>query len=115
MPYGHTNLLNATPVNNPAAKDTTIQVLVGPSDGWDSHVMRILEVEAGGYSPKHQHPWPHINYILEGEGTLLIEGKLEKAVAGNYAYIPANTEHQFSAAKDSKLRFICIVPKEGHY
>lgn len=115
MPYGHIKDLVKNPVNNPAAQDASITVVVGPELGWESHVMRVLEIEAGGHTPKHSHPWPHINYVLEGEGSLLVEGDVQIAKAGNYAYVPANTEHQFKAAANSALKFICIVPKEGHY
>lgn len=115
MPFGHIEDLENKVVNNPLADKAKMRVLVGPNEGWDSHVMRVFEVEAGGYTPKHQHDWPHINYILEGEGTLLIEGELQTIKAGHYAYIPSNTLHQFKASEHSGIKFICMVPKENHY
>jgi len=115
MSLGHSQDVVAKKVENPLAQDAAIKVLVGPQEGWDSHVMRVIELGVGGFSPKHAHPWPHINYFLEGEGTLLIEGKLVGVSVGDYAYVPANTEHQFKAAEHSPLKFICIVPKEGQY
>ena len=115
MPFGNSHDIENKVITNPDAKDAKIRALVGPSEGWDSHDMRVIEVEAGGYTPRHQHNWPHINYILEGEGTLFIEGKEERALKGSYAYIPANSLHQFKASATQGLKFICIVPKEGHY
>lgn len=82
-------------INSPEAKDASIQVLVSPAEGWDSHVMRVLEVEKDGYTPKHQHPWPHINYIIEGEGELMIDGVTKTVEAGSYAFVPSDTLHQF--------------------
>jgi len=96
------------------AKDASIQVLVSPAEGWDSHVMRVLEVKKDGYTPKHQHPWPHINYIIEGQGELMIDGAKHLVEAGSYAFVPGNTLHQFRNVGKEVFKFICIVPKEGH-
>ena len=101
-------------ITSPEAKDASIQVLVSPNEGWDSHVMRVLEVEKDGYTPKHQHPWPHINYIIEGQGELMIDGVVQPVEAGSYAFVPSNTLHQFRNVGSSTFKFICIVPKEGH-
>lgn len=107
-------LIKALAVNNPNAKDASMKVLIGAAEGWDSHVMRQLELEPGGYSPKHSHPWPHINYVLEGEGTLFASDVEQPIKKGSIAYIPAGELHQFKNAGPAKLVFICIVPKEGH-
>lgn len=96
------------------AKDASIQVLVSPEEGWDSHVMRVLEVGKDGHTPKHQHPWPHINYILEGYGELLIGDTIYPVEKGSYAFVPQDTLHQFRNVGTEVFKFICIVPKEGH-
>lgn len=88
--------------------------LIGPEEGWDSHVMREVSLEPFGYSPKHQHDWPHINYVLEGHGVIHIDGVDHEVEPGYAAYVPANALHQFVSKTDETMRFICIVPKEGH-
>lgn len=50
-----------------------MKVLVSPKEGWDGYVMRVFEVGEAGFTPKHRHPWPHINYVLEGMGELLVD------------------------------------------
>lgn len=115
MPFGFIEDLQKEAVNNPEAKGATKRVPLGPDQGWDSHIMRVFDLEAGGYTPKHVHDWPHINYILEGEGTLLVDGKVQEVKFGNYAYIPSNTEHQFKASAEKPLKFMCIIPKEALY
>lgn len=92
----------------------SMKVLVGPDEGWDSHVMRVVELGEGGFSPKHTHPWPHINYIIEGEGTLFLNGKENPVKAGSFAYVPAEELHQFKNVGKGTFKFICIVPTEGH-
>lgn len=97
-----------------AVKDASMLKLVGKEEGWDSHVMRIIELGPYGFSPKHEHDWEHINYIIEGEGTLFIDGEEKPVKAGSYAYVPAGELHQFRNATDKTMRFICIVPTRGH-
>lgn len=101
-------------MEGPTVNEAGMKVLVTPEDGWDSHVMRLVELGEGGYSPKHTHPWPHINYMIEGEGVLLQDGKEVPVSAGSYAYVPAGELHQFRNTGKGIFKFICIVPKEGH-
>jgi len=100
-------------VLNPEAKDAMMKVLVGNQEGWN-HTMRVFELEVGGYTPKHAHDWPHINYVLEGSGTLFLNGLENKVEAGTYAYIPSNELHQFKNIGSTVFKFICIVPSENH-
>ncbi|MBN2259431.1 MAG: cupin domain-containing protein [Clostridiales bacterium] len=95
-------------------KGAGMKKLVGPDEGWESHVMRQVNLEPRGYSPKHQHDWPHINYVLNGEGIIHIDGVDHPVTQGSYAYIPAGKMHQFVNLTDEEMKFICIVPKEGH-
>ncbi len=89
------------------------QTAVGPEQGWDDYVMRVFTVGPGGHTPKHAHPWPHINYVLEGSGTLFHEGSESEIEKGSIAYVPEGTEHQFRNTGTADLVFICIVPKRG--
>ena len=114
MIVGNMKEINGVVVNSPAAKDVIMKVLVSPKEGWEGHVMRELEVGTFGYTPKHSHPWPHINYIIEGEGELLIGEKVNKVTAGGYAYVPASETHQFRNVSEKTFKFICIVPEIGH-
>jgi quercetin dioxygenase-like cupin family protein len=91
------------------------RVLVSPADGWDGWVMRLFDVDPGGHTPRHKHDWPHINFVASGRGTLLVDGVDHPLEAGSYAYVPAGREHQFRAAADAPLSFVCIVPEGGDY
>lgn len=111
---GHIQDFSLSQIQHPAAKDASIRALVGPDEGWSDHVMRVLELGPHGYSPRHSHPWFHVNYIIEGTGTLEIDGVIQTVSAGSYAFVPGNALHQFKNATDQVFRFLCIVPKEGH-
>lgn len=113
MIVSHIDEVKGVEINNEYVKDAIKKVLITPNEGWKGHVMRVFEIGKGGYTPRHTHPWPHINYILEGNGTLHIEGKDYEIKKGSFAYVPAEALHQFMNTGDEKLVFICIVPEEG--
>lgn len=101
-------------IDNPEVKNAKMKKLVSPEEGWEGYVMRVMELEKEGYTPRHSHPWPHINYMIEGKGILHIDGEDYEVQEGSYAYVPSNKLHQFKNIGDEKFRFICIVPEEGH-
>ncbi len=110
----HINDLETKYITHPSAQDAYMKVLVGEHEGWDDYVMRVVEVKKNGYTPKHEHPWPHINFMIEGEGEVLNNGEYVPVKVGSFAYIEANTLHQFRNTGEEIFKFICIVPKEGH-
>ena len=87
------------------------QIAIGANEGWDDYVMRIFTLKHGGYTPEHSHPWPHINYIIEGKGSLFLDGVHYIVEHGYVAYIPQNARHQFKNTGTEDFTFICIVPK----
>ncbi len=95
------------------SKGVLKRILIGPDEGWESHVMRLFTVDENGYTPRHRHPWPHINYVVEGEGVLFLDGKEYALRKDCVAYVPANAEHQYRNTGKGKFTIICIVPVEG--
>ena len=106
--------VHAMVMESPEVKNAAMKALISPKEGWDGYVMRVIELDEGGHSPKHTHDWPHINYILEGKGSLNIEGRENPLEVGSYAYVPAGSLHQYKNEGSGMFRFICIVPQEGH-
>ena len=111
---GNVKDLEAKVIDSPLVKEASMKVLIGAAEGWEDHVMRQMEVGIGGFTPKHSHDWPHINYMVAGEGELMIEGVVTKVTAGSYAYVPANKLHQFKNTGKVAFKFLCIVPELGH-
>ena len=111
---GHIHDLIGKKMTHPSAKNAFMKVLVSETEGWADYVLRVVEVQKDGFTPKHHHPWPHINYVLEGKGSLMIDGKEHPLKAGSYAFVPDHALHQFRNVGDDVLKFICIVPKRGH-
>lgn len=111
---GNINDLKAKVIESPEVKNASMKVLIGANEGWDDHVMRVMEVGVDGFTPKHKHAWPHINFMTEGEGELMIDGVVTKVSAGSYAFVPGNSLHQFRNTGKTVFKFICIVPESGH-
>lgn len=115
MFVGHISEVEQISYDGDNVKNVIKQVAIGKKEGWDDYVLRVFTVKNGGFTPKHKHDWPHINYILNGEGTLFLNGELHHIKSGSIAYIPNNIEHQFRADKGYDLQLICIVPEKGDY
>jgi len=113
MIVSHVQDVLGTRMDNEHIKNAVKKTLISPTEGWDGHVMREFELGQGGYTPRHTHPWPHINYILEGEGTLHLDGQDYSLTAGSFAYVPGEKLHQFTNTGNGRFAFICIVPEEG--
>ncbi len=115
MIVSNVNKVPVTKVNNIETKSISMKVLISPKNGWEGYVMREVEVLEGGYTPKHSHPWEHINYMIEGKGELMIDGKINEVTAGSFAFVPPGVLHQFRNVGKEVFRFICIVPERGHF
>jgi quercetin dioxygenase-like cupin family protein len=92
------------------ALKVNVRWLITREMGAPNFAMRLFEVEPGGHSPFHNHPWEHEVFILEGEG-LVVGGKGEKKLkAGDAVFVPPNEQHQFKNNSKKKLKFLCLVP-----
>ncbi len=114
MIVSHKHKVQPVIIEHSEVKDAMMKVLLSPDQGWKGHVMRVFELGNEGHTPRHSHPWPHINYIISGKGILHLDGENHHLEAGSYAYVPAGKLHQFMNNGEEKFEFICIVPEEGH-
>ena len=68
MKVMNTNNVESQKVDMEGAAGCTVRWLVGEKDGAPTFAMRQFEVEPGGYTPRHHHPYEHEVFVLEGEG-----------------------------------------------
>lgn len=97
------------PVDMPGVFGVEMAVMVGRDDGAPNFALRHFQVTPGGHSPRHAHDYEHQVFIVEGGGTVLLEGREHPITQGDVVYVPADQEHQFKAGQ-SGLRFLCLVP-----
>ncbi|MBN9427847.1 MAG: cupin domain-containing protein [Burkholderiales bacterium] len=91
-------------------RDVTRQVLFHETElhcEW-----RYFEVAAGGHSTLERHEHAHAVMILRGRGRCLVGARLYDVTEHDLITVPPLTWHQFRAAADVPLGFLCLVNKE---
>jgi len=99
-------------VNVEGAYDTSIRWLIGKDSKAPNFYLRLFDIEPGGHTPRHTHPWEHEIYILEGNGKLNSKGKSIPFKKNYFALILPDEEHQIENTGDSVLKLLCIIPKQ---
>jgi quercetin dioxygenase-like cupin family protein len=70
---------------------------------------RYFEVEPGGHSTLERHEHLHNVLILRGHGQCLVGGKIHDIGEYDLVHVPSLSWHQFRAAEDAPLGFLCLV------
>lgn len=73
---------------------------------------RYFEVGAGGFSTLERHAHMHAVMILRGRGKCLVGTEVRTVAPFDLVTIPAWNWHQFRAASDQPLGFLCMVNAE---
>lgn len=55
-----------------------------------------------------------LTYVIEGEGTVVLNGKAEDIHQGKAIFVEAGTAHQFIAKSNNLVLFHIHIPDEGH-
>jgi quercetin dioxygenase-like cupin family protein len=74
--------------------------------------LRYFEVAAGGYSTLERHAHTHAVMLLRGGGSVLVGERVYAVKAFDLVTVPPLTWHQFRAAADTPLGFLCMVDAE---
>lgn len=96
------------------ASGASKQVPVSGADGSPLMALRVFTIEPGGYTPRHSHPYEHINYIISGRGVLVDEqGTPRPLAAGDFALVLPEERHQYrNISDDEPMVMVCLVPRE---
>ncbi|NLW50934.1 MAG: cupin domain-containing protein [Candidatus Brocadiaceae bacterium] len=111
MKHVHYSEVKAVDVTETGAERVKVRWLIAQDDAAPHFYMRRFEVEPGGQTPHHLHPWEHEVYILEGEGTVFGPKGGEPFGAGDVVYVPPEEEHHFAADRGRPAVFLCLIPK----
>jgi len=65
----------------------------------------VADLNAGGWLGLHRHTPAEIYYIVQGHGTVTLDGADYPASAGTAVYIPGGTEHGIRNTGPTPLRF----------
>jgi S-methyl-1-thioxylulose 5-phosphate methylthiotransferase len=91
-------------------RDITRQVLFAQPD--QASELRYFEIAPGGYSTLERHEHTHAVLILRGRGTVHIGAETHPIAERDLVTVDPLTWHQFQAAADSPLGFLCLVARE---
>ena len=115
MPVIKYGEIQVSPISMDGVHEVSKANVIGTPEGWPGHTLRVFRLKSGGYTPKHQHNWEHVNYVVTGRGRLTIAGIVHEIQERDFACVPPNTEHQFANPYAEEFEFICIVPNKGAY
>ncbi|MFP6870164.1 MAG: cupin domain-containing protein [Nitrospinota bacterium] len=93
-----------------AAKGAGIRWLLSDRDGMTDMAMRVVEIEPGGQTPHHAHPWDHQVFVLKGEGRVITEEGAQDFAPGAAIFIGPNEKHTFHNDSEETMEFVCMIP-----
>lgn len=82
--------------------------LLGQHEGTPFHV-RYFEVEPGGFTTLECHEHQHVVVTIRGKGRVRLGESWEEIGFGDVVYVARHEAHQFRAAGEEPLGFLCIV------
>ena len=91
-------------------KDVTRQVLFG--DPAFPAQLRYFEVQPGGWTTLERHEHVHAVMVIRGKGRVLVGDVSQDIGQNDLVSVPPLTWHQFQAAGDQPLGFLCMVASE---
>lgn len=91
-------------------KDVTRQVLF--DDAAMNAQLRYFEVAAGGHTTLERHEHVHNVMVIRGRGSCLVGDEVVAIGEKDLVSVPPMTWHQFRAAPDAPLGFLCLVNQE---
>jgi quercetin dioxygenase-like cupin family protein len=94
-----------------AFRDVSRQLLFGPGEGLAAD-LRYFEVGPGGHTTLERHEHAHAVVILRGAGRVLVDPEIREIGPFDLVHIPPLTWHQFRAAADEPLGFLCMADTE---
>ena len=100
-------------VDMEGAAGCTVRWLVGEKDGAPTFAMRQFEVEPGGHTPKHHHPYEHEIYVLEGDGLALEGDQQHPLKQGDVVLVKPGEVHQFQNTGTQPMKVLCLIPNSA--
>jgi quercetin dioxygenase-like cupin family protein len=91
-------------------RDVTRQILF--DDPALASQLRYFEVAPGGHTTLERHEHAHAVVVVHGRGRCLVDGRVVDLAMHDLVHVPALAWHQFRAAADAPLGFLCMVNAE---
>ena len=102
--------VKSEPVTDAGADKAKVRWVIAEKDGAKNFFIRVFDLEPGGYTPLHQHPWEHEMFVIWGEGCVVKAGREVSLTRGSVVFIPPDEEHQIKNTSQETFTFICLIP-----
>lgn len=79
-------------------------------DGAPNFCMRVFEVEPGGSTPSHSHPWEHEIFVVSGHGMALGDQGTIGINKDGVVFVSPDEHHCFVNTGPEPLVLICVIP-----
>ena len=93
----------------PTRPGVTVRRFISRQDQSTNLEMRYFELEPGACSNHERHNYEHCVLVLRGRGQVRFGEELHPIRFGDAIFVPADEVHQFIAADDERLGFLCAV------
>ena len=99
------------PSSPEGTKGVDFRPMVADNMAAPNFYLRVFDVEPGGHTPLHRHPWEHEIYVVSGEGRIALEEGGEKLSKGDALLVESGELHQFVNDGRAVLKLVCVIPK----
>ena len=110
--FTNLNELSPEPVDMEGASRVSKRVLLGEEQGVPNFIMRVFEIEPGGHTPKHTHPYEHEIFVLSGHGEVVLESGSRRLKPNDSLLVFPDELHQFRNPGGEVFRFMCLIPRQ---
>ncbi|MCD6474369.1 MAG: cupin domain-containing protein [Thermoplasmata archaeon] len=110
MYHNNINNVKKEKVEMEGAVGAWIQWLITKERGAANYAMRLFTIEPDGKIPRHQHPWEHEIFVLEGTGIIGCCEEEKEVKEGDFLYIEPDVPHWYRNNGDKPWKFLCIIP-----
>lgn len=90
-----------------------VRWLVSSNDNAPNFAMREFELEPGGHTPLHFHPYEHEIFVLAGEGAIYDQGNERPLRPGDVVFVAPNDVHQFRNTGATSFKMLCLIPNSA--
>ena len=99
--------------NMEGAEGVYKQIPISRDNGTPNVSFRVFTIEPGGHTPLHNHPFEHVNYVIEGRGSVISGDKEHELKKGDFVLVLPGETHQYrNTSKGKSMLLICAVPRE---
>jgi len=95
----------------PGGRRATVRWVIGEEHGAPNFEMRLFHLDEGMSTEWHHHPWEHEVFVVAGRGFARSEAGDTPLEPGSVVFVAPGEMHQFRAAPDHAIEFICVVPR----